>query len=50
MIDIKDLQEIAANRSNIEVSAHTILRLKERKIKLSDIYAGIENGEIIVGV
>jgi len=47
LIDIKDLQEIAANRSNIEVSAHTILRLKERKIKLSDIYAGIENGEII---
>ena len=47
MIDIKDLQAIAADRANIELSAHTILRLKERKIKLADIYAGIENGEII---
>ena len=47
MIDIKDLQALAADRSNIEVSAHTILRLRERKIKLTDIYKGIDNGKII---
>ena len=47
MIDIKELRAIASDRKNIEVSAHTILRLRERKIKLAEIYAGIDNGEII---
>ena len=47
MIDIKDLQAIAADRKNIEVTTHAILQLKARKIKLTDIYAGIDNGEII---
>ena len=47
MIDIKDLQAIAADRRNIEVSVHTIERLKGRKIKLTDIYNGIDNGMII---
>lgn len=47
MIDIKDLQAVAANRANIELTIHTILRLKERKIKLTEIFDGIENGEII---
>lgn len=47
MIDIKDLQAIAANKKNIEITAHAILQLKARKIKLADIYAGIDNGEII---
>lgn len=47
MIDIKELQAIAANRKNIEVTAHAVLQLKARNIKLADIYAGIDNGEII---
>lgn len=47
LIDIKDLQAIAADRKNIEVTSHAILQLKARKIKLTDIYAGIYNGEII---
>ena len=47
MIDIKDLQAIAADRKNIEVSAHTLERLKERKIRITDIYKGIDNGVII---
>ncbi|MDE6724881.1 MAG: DUF4258 domain-containing protein [Ruminiclostridium sp.] len=47
MIDIKELQAIAADRKNIEITAHAFLQLKARNIKLADIYAGIENGEII---
>lgn len=47
LIDIKDLQALVADRRNVEVSAYAILRLKERKIKLTDIYKGIEGGNII---
>lgn len=47
MIDINELRVIAAHRKNIEITAHAILQLKSRKIKLADIYAGIDNGEII---
>lgn len=47
MIDIKDLQAIAKNEENVELTAHTLMRLRERKIKISEIYAGIETGEII---
>ena len=47
MIDIKELRTLAADRGNIEVSLHTIKRLKERKIKLTDIYNGIDNGIVV---
>ena len=47
MIYIKELQAIAADRKNIEVTAHAVAQLKTRKIKLADIFWGIDNGEII---
>lgn len=47
MIDITDLRKVASNRENIEITAHAIIQLKTRKIKISDIYNGIDNGEII---
>lgn len=47
LIDIKDLQTIAKDEENVEFTAHTLMRLKERKIKINEIYDGINNGEII---
>ncbi len=47
MIEIKDLQAIAADRKNIEVTAHAVMQIKSRKIKLNDIYKCIACGEII---
>ncbi len=47
MIDIKELREIAKNRANIEFTSHALAQMKSRKIKNSDIYVGIESGEII---
>ncbi len=47
MIELKDLQAIAADRKNIEITAHAVMQIKSRKIKLNDIYKGIAYGEII---
>ena len=47
MIDINDLREIAKDESKVELTAHTLMRMKERKIDIDEIYAGIDTGEII---
>lgn len=47
MIDINDLRALAKNEANVELTAHTLMRMKERKITIDEIYAGIDDGEII---
>ncbi len=47
MIDIKELQALAADIDNFKVTQHMTERIKERGIKLRAIQAAIRGGEII---
>lgn len=47
MIDIKDLQALAADIDNFKVTQHMTERIKERGIKIHTIQAAMLNGEII---
>lgn len=47
MPDIKEIRSAAAERSNIMVTAHAAEQMKIRRIKISDIYSALDNGEVI---
>ena len=47
MIDIKDLQALAADIDNFKITKHMTVRLNERGIKLRFIQSTLSNGEII---
>ena len=47
MIDIKDLQALAADTDNFKITKHMTMRLNERGIKLRFIQNALSDGEII---
>lgn len=47
MIDLKDLQALAGNIDNFNVTKHMTERFKERNIKLKQVQNALLNGEII---
>ena len=46
-IKIEQLRNLCENTDNIEITQHTLLRFKERKIILKDVIYVIKNGKII---
>ena len=47
LIDIKDLQAIAANTDDVIFTQHVLERIRQREVKKDDLFNIIMNGEII---